>query len=136
MPIDVAIDLETILKKDINLLTMDELKLRLKEMEKKGAIQALVGKDDLKGIGPNDEVFITIPSGPSSDVYMINEKQFPPGKYKMKLRTARQLSSMVAESWKIEKERLISRGNHMNGALLRGEELSKIERFQQIMAED
>jgi hypothetical protein len=96
----------------------------------------LVTGSGLEGLKPNDLVAITIPPGPMGEVYKINEKMFPPGKHKVKLKVARQLAGMVSESWRMERERLTSRSNILKQGVLQLQNVAKIERFQQIMKED
>lgn len=134
MPVDPKFDIETIMKKPIGELSVEELKLRLAAVEKKGAIQ-LKGKN-LNDLKPDDLVEISVPFAPLGEVYKINEVPYTEGTHKVPLRVARQLASMISESFKIERERLTSRSNHMQGAMLRGEELAKIQRFEQIIRED
>src|SRR6266404_1556543 len=134
MPMDPSYDLETIMKKPIGELTVNELKIRLEAVEKKGAIHAK-GKN-LNDLKPDDLVEISVPFAPLGETYKINEVPYAEGRHRVPLRLARQLASMISESYKIERERLTSRSNHMQGAMLRGEELAKIQRFEQIIAED
>lgn len=136
-PIAPEFDLDSIMKKDLNLLSMDELKLRLAEVERRGTAKVELPKaEDLSKLEPDDLVMIHMVDGPMGDIFKINEFPYPAGPHKVKLRVARQLASMVSDAWKIERERTISRSNAMNGALLRGEELAKIERFESIMKEN
>lgn len=136
--IDTKYDMGKIMEKDIALLTQEELRIRLKELEKKISILSadVMVKTDLTTLGPDDKVEITMCAGPMGDIYKINEVPYMPGKHVVTKRLAEQLAYMVSESYKIERERLMSRGNLMEGALLRGEQLARIERYQEIMKEN
>lgn len=136
--VDAKFDLETIMGKDVALLNAEELRFRLKELDKKIAVLSKNAEPQLSllPIGPDDKVEITMCTGPMGDLFKINEKAYGPGKHVVTKRLADQLAYMVSEAYKIERERLMNRGNVMEGALLRGEQLAKIERYQQIMKED
>lgn len=138
--VDQKFDIEKIMAKDIAQLTPEELRLRLKALEAKITVLTkdtmVKSVTDLTAIGPDDKVVITMCAGPMGDTFKIQEKPFPPGRHEVTKRIADQLAYMVSEAYKIERERLMSRSNMLEGALLRGETLAKIERFEQIMKED
>jgi len=132
------IDIDALMKKDVDDLTPEELKIRLKNTEAKIAEMKLdvsLQSDtrNIDELGPDDEVDITIPASPMGDPYNINFKYYGPGTHRLKKRVANELAYRVSQSWKTERERLISRTNRFAGAILRGEELTKINRFEDIM---
>jgi hypothetical protein len=131
-----------ILEKDIDALTPIQLKRRLQLLEEKMAgLQMPVTTAMLEAgkspafLLPDDVVEIEMPLGPMGDVFKINETPYY-GRCQVKLRTAQQLSSMVSNAYQIERERLQSRGSALDSAILRGEALVKIQRFNKIQAED
>ena len=138
--VDQKFDLKKIMEKDIAQLTPEELRLRLKALEEKITVltrETMVkSPTDLTAIGPDDLVEISMCSGPMGDVFKIQEKPYGPGRHTVTKRIADQLAYMVSEAFKIERERLMSRSNVMEGALLRGEQLAKIERYEEIMKEN
>lgn len=136
-----ATDLDRILAANIEDLTPNEMKIRLKALEEKISIIRAVApgnksSSDLSGLGPDDFVLINMPASPQGDIFNLNGQKYPPGQHKVLKRVAEHLTYLVSESWKVEKERLISRSNHFQSALLRGEDLARVERFEQIMKED
>lgn len=132
------IDIDALMKKDVEDLTPEELKIRLKNTEAKIAEMKLDTSLHTDGrsideIEPDEIVEITVPSSPMGDTYNLNFKYFPPGVHKVKKRVALDLAYRISQSWRIERERLMSRTNKMSGAILRGEELVKINRYEEIM---
>jgi len=132
------IDIDALMKKDVDDLTPEELKVRLKNTEAKIAEMKLdvsLHSDtrSIDELGPDDMVTITVPPSPMGDPYNLNFKYFGPGEHTMKKRQALDLAYRVSQSWKTERERLISRTNRFAGAILRGEELTRINRFEDIM---
>lgn len=142
--IDAKVDatmLERIMAADVEKLTPNELKIRLQALESK--IQILETKEiqekhasDLTGIGPDDEVWINMVTGPMGDVFRMGDTKYPPGRIKVKKRIAEHLQYLVSNAYQIEREKLISRSNMAQSAMLRGEDIAKIERYNQILAED
>jgi hypothetical protein len=132
------IDIDALMKKDVDALTPEELKIRLRNTEAKIAGMKLDTSMHTDGrsideLGPDDIVSITVPSSPMGEPYNLNFNYFTPGTYQVKKRVALDLSYRISQSWKTERERLISRTNKFAGAILRGEELAKINRFEEIM---
>jgi len=132
------IDIDALMKKDVDDLTPEELKIRLKNTEAKIAelrLDSSMHSDgrNIDEIGPDDLVTITVPSSPMGDIYNLNWKYYPPGRHQVPKRVAQHLAYVISESWKIERERLMSRTNKFSGSLLRGEDIARIERFEQIM---
>lgn len=131
------LDINEILKKDLEDCSADELRLRARHLEEKIAnVTASInnkGPQDVP-IQPDDIVEIDMPPYPTGEVFRINEVPYQ-GICHVKYRTALQLAHMVSEAYKIERERLVSRKSILESASLRGEDLTKIRRFEQIMGD-
>lgn len=133
-------ELNRIMAADIDKLTPNELKLRLKALEEKIRLAPIPAdikaNTDLSGLGPEDLVVITMVAGPMGDIFNFSGTSYPPGRHTVKKRIAESLQYYVSEAYKIEREKLMSRSNINQSAMLRGEDLARVERFQQIMKED
>jgi len=134
--------LARIMEADIEKLNPSELRLRLKALEEKISLTPVatnavyLDKTNLSGVGPDDLVTITMCAGPMGDIFDLNGRKYPPGKHVVKRRVAQDLRYRVSTAYKVERERLVSRSNVAHGAILRGEDIAKVERFENIMRED
>lgn len=137
-----VVDMDRIMASDVDKLTPNELKLRLKALEEKISLSPIaegktkIDKGNLIGVGPDDLVTITMPAGPQGDTFNLNGHKYPPGEHVVKNRIAQDLRYRVSAAYKIERERLVSRSNATQSAILRGEDIARIERFENIMRED
>jgi hypothetical protein len=89
---------------------------------------------DLKGMKPTDKVEIDVPLAPDGSVHTINDKPYF-GRKVVEFQTAMQIMSMVSESHRAERERLMERKGPMDGTLIHGSELVKMRRYQEIMGD-
>jgi len=134
-------NLARIMSADVDKLNPLELKLRLKTLEANiklniTANKVSVDKKNLKNLGPDDLVTITMIANPQGDIFNLNGTMYAPGQHVVKKRVAEYLQYMVSQSYKVERERLVSRSNPNQSSLLRGEDLARVERFEAIMKED
>lgn len=132
VPADAKPDLEAIMKKEIEKLSFDELKLRLAEVEKRTQIVETVTVEPGDDVGPDDPVVITVPLAPDGSTLRLNFIDYY-GTIKVRRRTAEQLAHMVSSLYSIEHERLVSRSKETGLFGLSPGVSAQIQRFHEIM---
>lgn len=135
IPSDVKPDIEGIMKKEIDKLSFEELKLRLAETEKRSQIVEMLSTDPGADVGPDDPVVITVPLAPDGNTLRINFVDYY-GTIKVRRRTAEQIAYHISALYSVERERLISRSRD-NGLFQMDPMMNtQIQRYHEIMGNE
>lgn len=121
---------ELILAKPIAECSNEEKDQKLELLQER--VDMINMSQDLTKLGPDDIVMITVPLKPDGNLFEINLKSYY-GRIKVTKKLAEELMYRISNSYQIEKERLISRGNVKKDDQIRGEHQATIERYTQMM---
>lgn len=139
MGVPEQVDIAAIMEKPIEKLTESELKIRVTQYEQQlKKFQIATDLNDWTHANPKQIVEFDVPPYPGggpNTFFQVNTQSFPPGRHKATLKCALTLRSMVSEAYKVEGDKIRSRGRGdlFKEANVSVNNLMQIRRFEEIM---